>query len=371
MKKINKIIFWFLAIFIAVFIASSVYIALYGKKIVESQIEQNLKMKASIGSIGLSIPFSVHLTNLEIGNLLRVEKISATPSILALIAGKMVLSGLTIIEPVINIEQASDGILNLPKLGQKENQPPFYLTGLVVKNGKIIFSDNKITPEGLKIVIDKIDANISRAMIPPTSLNAKFKLTASFVSPDNKNLGSAYIDGWIDLGPKDMDATFELKGIDAVYLQAYLGELISSRKLLSAKVNFLAHLSARNNNLTIDSNFRLFNLVYAQGQEAPKEAEAPKEGEAWQEARIPSIDAVRSALDLFTDKEGNLNLAFSLETKLDNPQINVSQLKKATLKAALINLTNQSPESIFEKVNKNINQFEEIGKELKKIFKNK
>ena len=92
MKKINKIIISSLAIFLAIFIASSIYIALYGKKIVESQIEQNLKIKASIGSIGLSIPFSVHLTNLEIGNLLRVEKIYATPSILALIAGKIVLS---------------------------------------------------------------------------------------------------------------------------------------------------------------------------------------------------------------------------------------------------------------------------------------
>src|SRR3989338_7301090 len=126
MKKINKVIIWFLAVFIAVFIASSVYISLYGKKIVEGQIEQNLKMKASIGSISLSIPFSVHLSNLEIGNLLRVEKISATPSIFGIFAGKIVLSGLTLVNPVINIEQSSGGTLNLSKFEQKERQPPFY-----------------------------------------------------------------------------------------------------------------------------------------------------------------------------------------------------------------------------------------------------
>lgn len=364
MKKINKIIISGLAIFIAIFIAASIYIALYGKKIVESSIEQNLKMKASIGGISLSMPLSLHLTSLEIGDLLRAKEISMRPSILGIFAGKLVLSGVTIINPVINLKQSADGSLNLPKLEQKENQPPLYLTGLVVKNGKIIFIDNKITPDGFQIVIDKIDASISKAMIPLQSLNTKFKVTASFVSPGNKNLGSAYIDGWIDLGLKDMDATFELKGIDAIYLQPYLGDLISSRKLLSAKVNFLAHLSARNNDLTIDSNFRLFNLAYVQ-------AEAPKEGEGAQETRIPSVDVVRNTLDLFTDKEGNLNLTFSLKTKLDNPQISVSQLKKAIVVAALSNLVSQSPESIFEKVNKNIGQFEEIGKELKKIFKNK
>ncbi|MEK6728223.1 MAG: hypothetical protein AABY28_06120, partial [Candidatus Omnitrophota bacterium] len=64
MKKINKIIILSFAIFLAIFIASSIYIALYGKKIVESSIQQGLKMKANIGGISLSIPLSLHLTSL-------------------------------------------------------------------------------------------------------------------------------------------------------------------------------------------------------------------------------------------------------------------------------------------------------------------
>lgn len=369
MKKINKIIIWVLAVFIVFFICASIPVMLFGRKIVEGQIEQNLKMKASVGSISLSMPFSVHLSNLEIGDLLRAEKISATPSIPALFAGKIVLSGLTLINPVINIEQSSDGSLNLPKFEQKGKQPPFYLTGLVIKNGKIIFTDKKINPEGFRFVVDKINARVSKVMFPVLSLNTKFKASTVFSSPDGKILGSANTDGWIDFGPKNMDAFFELKDLDVTYFQPYFGDFISGKKLLSAKVNFTSDLTSRDNNLTIASNFRLSNLSYA--QEAPKEAETPKEGEAPQETKIEDIDIVGNTLDLFTDKNGNLNLDFSINTKMDNPTISIAELKKKILQSALKNLATQNPETLFEKVNKNIGQFKDIGKEFKKIFKNK
>lgn len=370
MKKINKIIIWVLAVFIVLFVCASILVMLFGRKIVEGQIEQNLKMRASLSGISLSMPFSVHLSNLKIGDLFSAEKISATPSIPALLAGKVVLSGLTLINPVINIEQSSDGSLNLPKFEQNGKQPPFYLTGLVIKNGKIKFSDKKIIPEGFEFAVDKINARVSKVMFPVLSLNTKFKVSAVFSSPEGKILGSANTDGWIDFGPKNMDALFQLKDLDVTYFQPYFGDFISGKKLLSAKVNFTSDLTSRDNNLTIASNFRISNLSYA--QEAPKETEGPpKEGEAPQETKIEDIDIVGNTMDLFTDKNGNLNLDFSINTKMDNPTISIAELKKKILQSALKNLATQNPETLFEKVNKNIEQFKDIGKEFQKIFKNK
>ena len=43
MKIIKKIFIWVLAVFAVIFIIAAIIIALYGKKIVESQIERNLK----------------------------------------------------------------------------------------------------------------------------------------------------------------------------------------------------------------------------------------------------------------------------------------------------------------------------------------
>lgn len=357
MKKIGKIIIWLLAISIVIFISCSVLVAMFGKKIAVSQIEQNLKVKANLEKVSFGFPFSVNLSGLEIGNLLKAERVSATPSILGIFAGKVVLSGLTIVNPVINLEQAKDGSLNLPKLEQKGKQPPILLTGLVIRNGRFVFTDKKIADD-YKIILSKINADISKVKFPPTSLNTKFRISADFVKPDANALGNISFEGWVDFGPKDMDATLEVKDLDATYFSPYYGNFISNKKLLSAKLDFTSELKAENNDLAIVSKLKLSNLVY-------EKEEPPKEGE------LPKVDVVKNTLDFFTDAKGNISLDFSINTKLDNPKVSADELKSIMLKAAMKNLSKQSPQALIEKFGGNIEQFKEIGKQLKDIFKKK
>ena len=110
-------------------------------------------------------------------------------------------------------------------------------------------------------------------------------------------------------------------------------------------------------NLNILTDFRLSNLVYAQETQA--------EGEALE------INFTKNALEFFTDSRGNLNLEFKINTRLDHPKVSIEQLKKAILKAAAKNLSNQSPNELIKKFNGNIEQFKAIGKTLKNIFKGK
>ena len=221
MKNINKIIIWVSGLIIAIFISCGITIALYGKKIIVSQIERNLKTKVSLGDISLSLPFTINLTDLELGNLLKADRISVSPSILSLFTGKIILSGLTIINPLISLEHSPDGSLNLPKLELKGKQPPILLTGLVIKNGKLVFIDKKISAEGHRIIADKINGRIYKVMFPPISQNIKFELFASFVHPDGRALGDASALGWIDFGPKDMDANLQIKDLDITYFAPY------------------------------------------------------------------------------------------------------------------------------------------------------
>ncbi len=358
MKRINKIVIWVLVIIFAVFISCSIAIALYGKKIAVNLIEQNLKMKTSLGNISLGLPFTINLTNLEIGDLFKSDRISVNPSILGFLAGKIVLNRLSLINPVINLEQGPDGSFNLPKLKQKGKQPPVFLTGLVIKNGELIFTDKKLSPEGYRIIVGNIDARISKVMLPPASLNARFKFYASIMDPNARILGGIDSLGWIDFGPKDMDAALHIKDLDVTYFAPYYGDFISNKKLLSAKLNLTSLLKAKNNDLTVVSSFKLSDLVYAK-------EEVPKEGE------LPKLDLVKSTLDLFTDRQGNLSLDFTINTKLDNPGVNISELKRVILNAAVKNLSNQPPEALIEKVTNTLEQFKDFGKELKNIFKKK
>ncbi|MDD5166962.1 MAG: hypothetical protein PHQ57_06210, partial [Candidatus Omnitrophica bacterium] len=83
------------------------------------------------------------------------------------------------------------------------------------------------------------------------------------------------------------------------------------------------------------------------------------------------LDLFKSTLDFFTDKEGNLNLEFEINTRLDKPAITRAELHKIILNAAKRNLSNQSPQELYEKVSDTVKQFKKFGKELKDIFKNK
>jgi len=322
MKLINKILLWVLIIAVVIFLVSAVLVALFGKKIIERQLQERLKAKTSFKSVSLRIPFSINISGLEIENLFSAKSISFYPNIPALLSGKIILHNLNI------------------------------------RGGQYIFTDKRNATAGFQTMFKNINASVARVTLPITSLNTQFKADADIATATGETLGEATSSGWVDLMEKNLDADLEVKDLEIIYFAPYYGNFISERKILSAKVNLASKLKAENNDLEIDSHFRLSNLIYAQ------------EGQI-QEQWLPSLDLVKNALDLFTDKKGNLELEFSLKTKLDRPNISVEQFKKVILEAAMRNLANQPLDQTIDKVQQTIKQFEDFGKEMQKIFKGK
>ncbi len=357
MKKINKILLWVLIATCGFFILANIAVSVFAKKIVVEQIRQNLKMPVSLERISLSFPLSVNLADLEIGDLFKAERISVSPNILGFFAGKILLNRVTLINPVINLRQGSDGSLNLPKLEQKGPAPKIYLTSLVVRNARVAFTDKKISPGGYQVILGKFNADIAKVVFPPTSLKINFKLSAEVLNPDDYKLGKIGFSGWIDFGPKDMDGLLTIQDLDLTYFAPYYGDFISSKKLLSARLNINTSFKAKDNNLNLLSKLRLSDLVYAQAQQT--------------EGGFPELDLTKNTLDFFTGDDGKLTLNFNMNTKLDHPNITVGQLKKMILRAASQNLANQSPETLMQKVSDNIKQFKEFGKSMKDLFKGK
>ncbi|MCX5709559.1 MAG: DUF748 domain-containing protein [Candidatus Omnitrophica bacterium] len=351
MKKLLKIFIWIIAVFLVIFVSASVYIAFNGKQLVVDQIEKNLKMKTTLEKISLSMPLSVHLTGLKIGDLFKADKISISPNIFSLFPGKLVLGSVTLVNPEVTLVQDADGKLNIPKLEGGGGAPPVMITGLTVENGKINFTDKKVSPEGLTTILSGVNGRISKVMMPLTSLNADFNLDAQVQSAENKRVGDLSLKGWIDFRRKDMDAEFKVKDLDAVYFEPYYGDFLSQKKLLTANLNLTSAFKAQNNDLNIDTDLRLSNLTYA-----------PEEPQAQGEVSVFSFE--KQALDLFTDKEGNLKLEFNIETKLDKPELGGKKLRKVILAAAAKNLINQNPGDVYEKVM-------DIGKQFEQLFKKK
>jgi hypothetical protein len=355
LKKINKVIIWIFGVGLFVFIILNFAVSFFAKKIIVEEIEKNLKLEASLGGVNITPPFSVNLIDLKIGDLFQADRISVSPNILGFFAGKIVLNGVALINPVISLEQSSDGKLNLPQLEQKGEQPPVYLTGLVLRNGKFTFNDKKASPDGFKTILNRIDVDISKVVLPLTSLKTNFKISADFLNSDDQKIGSFIFSGWLDFGTKDMDGALTIKNLDITYFSPYYGSFISNKKLLSAKLNTRTTLKSKNNNLDTLTSLRLSDLVYAR-----REVE---------NLELPSLSLTRNALDFFTDAGGNLDLEFDIRTKLDNPNVGIEQLEKIILKAAAKNLANQNPEDLIRKVNDNVEQIKAFGKGLEKLFK--
>ena len=351
MKKL-KVLFIVAVIFVAIFLIASVLFAVYAPKIVEDQIRQNLKVKTSLGKISLSMPFTVTLEKLEIGNLANIKKISFSPNLIALLFGKIVIHGLTITEPVINLEQSADGKLNLPVIEQNGAKPPeIYPTSLRVKDAKIIFTDKLVNAAGYQVIVDKLNISVSKVSLPVTSLATNFSLSCQLSNQAGKAFGDIVFSGWLDYLAKDMDAKLEVKDLDITNFSPYYGNFISNKKLLSAKLNLDSTFKSQHNDLNIVTELNLSNLVYEESQ-----------------TKDLSLDLTKNALDLFTDTDGNLHLGFNIDTKLDNPALSQDKLKKIILKAAMKNLSSQSPQQIADKLSNVIEKFKGYSKGLKGLF---
>jgi len=358
MKKIFKIIIWIVLFLAVIFLLLNIVFALFGKAIVTGQIEKNLKLKAKLGNISIGFPLSVNIRKLDIQGLAKIDSLSARPSILGFLAGKVVLNELTVVRPKISVEMDSNGKLNLPAFAAKGKQPPIFLVGLNIKDGSLIFIDKKVDPAGYKITLGNINADIAKATFPPTSLLTRFNLSASLVDNQNATKGQASATGWIDFAPKNMEGRVELKGIDVTSFAPYYQAFAPAKKLAAGKLNFTSDLKAENNDLVGKCHLEVVDLVYA--KETPAEGQPPAEP-----------DLMASALNILSGNTGKIAFDFILKTKLDNPKIDLKGLKGMFAQSAVQNFVNQPPEKIIENAKDLKQQFKDFGKAMKEMWKKK
>jgi Domain of Unknown Function (DUF748) len=353
MKKKFKVIIWIVAVLFIVFIVANILLGVYAPRIIEQQIQQNLKLKASLRKISLSPPFTITLEGLEIGNLASIKKVSLSPNLIGLLFGKIVIHGLNVVEPVINLVQSAEGKLNLPVLEQKGKLAAVYLTSLRVQNGKVIFTDKKVVSNGYQVILDKLNIKISKVSLPITSLATNFNLSTELINSSGKAFGNILFEGWLDYLARDMDAKLEITDMDIANFAPYYGNLISNKEISQAILNLSSTFKSKNNALEILTDSNLTKIVYEKTEEQVQPLE---------------LNLMQDTLDFFTDRDGNLKLEFKIDTVLDHPDLSQEKIRKIILKAAARNLSKQSPEQLVDKVNKAISKYKDLGKELKSIF---
>jgi hypothetical protein len=345
----------FLLLFLVLTIVFAIFINIKGKEIITSQIESNLKVSAKLEKVSFALPFSVKLQALQIGNFFIAQEISFFPNLAGIFAGKVVISGLKITRPEINLLMDEKGRLNLPQLPQGKNKIAVVVTSIDIADGRIILTDKKIDAQGLVTILDKLNLRASLDMLALANLKIKADLKTEICDVNLNTLGYAGFTGWLNLRQKDMHGVFNLSNLEVTHFAPYYGDFISSRKLLSGRLNLDSLLDAKNNDLTVDSKLKLFKLAYAPQESA--------------ETGLPQLNFSKNSLDLFADQEGNVSFEFAFQTKLDNLNISQKQLKNIILEAAMKNLGTQNPATLLEKIGNTVKDFKDFGKKMKAIFK--
>jgi hypothetical protein len=363
-------------------VTACTYLAFNGRAILLSELEKNLGVKAQISSLRVSFPPALVVDGFAIQDSIKIDRLIVSPSLLALIRGDIILNTLIIEKPVLQVTRNSDdsfdfckGIFNkgaiaaepqrkpgetAPADSKKKTKKPrkFYLSRLKIKDANIEFTDNGIAgAEPFKMRF----ANVNLDVFHPFLFNffrMQFKGQGDLLSDADDKIGKLAISGWADILAKDMNADVALSGARLTYLKPYYKKFLK-RDLSSGDIDVTALLISKNNDMTADCHLELNNIAFKE-----QETTAPE-----QDTTEP-IDFTLFAVNSLLSSEGKVVFDFSVRTKMDRPRFEKIKIKGSFLQSAIQGTMSKPPQQAIEDFKTIGKQFESIGKEFKKAFKN-
>ena len=330
MRKLEKVIA--LTILTLAIILGTLYIFLnlMGRPIIIKQIEDATHKKATISYFNFSPTLDLEIRNLNVEGFAKIDSLFISPDILGFLTGKAVINSLRLVRPEFTFTRTPPAVVNEEKTGTeailpapvseiKEFKPlPFGFKRIKIENGKVSYIDQSINPNGIKIILEKVNSTISNLYFYPTHAVTNFELKGKIPWREGQANGQVEIDGWLNYFKKSMQAALKIKDIDAIYLYPYYSMWVDLEKarIEKAKLNFSADINGLNNNVNVECHLELTDMVRKPLEPGQSEEKA---------SRITN-----KVIDMFKDvDQGKVELNFSIKTKMDSPQFGFGSFKSA------------------------------------------
>ena len=202
-KKIERILGLFIIALAILFTAFYLYVAIMGQAILTKELENLTHRKVTMSYFSITPSLDIKIKGLDIQGLAKFKSISISPSIAGFIRGKLILKKLTFIEPEFLINkippEANEtkavkagvvlSITNVSSGARKDRPFPFGISRLNIKDGKITFIDQTVSPGSIKIVIQDINSTISNLYLYPSPAITDFQLKATIPWEDKEVQG--------------------------------------------------------------------------------------------------------------------------------------------------------------------------------------
>ena len=321
---VKKIIASFI---LCVFILASLtllFLAFKGKTLLINKLEALTHKKVSIDTFSFKFPPTIEVRNLNIEGLIRADYITASPSLLGFLTGKLAFNEIKFLKPQVTFERmpvSSSGAIareNPPSPGKPSVGKILLLVKrVVIKEGRLDFIDYTVRSEGLRIMVKDIDFNLTNAYLFPPSAVSNFELKGNIPWQKDAQEGRIYLKGWIKPFKKDMQAQLKIEDIDGVYLQPYYATWVDLEKarIEKANLNFTSNIRGADNKVVAECHLELTDIV-----RTPSSPDEENRAE-----RIASaVLGILRALD-----QGKIVLDFTIRTKMDQPVFGLSNIRMA------------------------------------------
>jgi len=377
-KRIFKVFFILVIVFILSVVVLSVYFLVNSKTILSSELKKKLGAEVSLSGLRVVWPGALVIDDFSISKSLTVKKIKVVPSLLGFLHGDIVFNYILLEKPEGTITRLSGGAFDfgipLPKKedampaqgleavnvkSQKSSkEPKFYFNKLKIRGARIVFID-QVTPskEAFQVTFARLDLDMHRPFVLNLS-RFQFDGQGILEAQDRSQAGTLKLSGWIDILPRDMDGKVRIEISSMPLFSPYYKKYVK-QEIKSGRAVVSADLKSKANDLIADCHVELGGIVF---KEEPQGSEG--EGATETKSNFSSF-----AFGSIFGTGSSSVFDFTVRTKLDHPKFEKISLKGSFLQSTVNAVLSQPPPKTTEDFKKIGEQFESIGKEFKKVFK--
>ncbi|MFH1691688.1 MAG: DUF748 domain-containing protein [Candidatus Omnitrophota bacterium] len=402
-NKLFRVLFLFVIVFTIMVSIAYLYVLINGRKIILTELDKRLGVKAEISSLHIGFPISIVAEDFVVQDSLRVDRIVVVPSLFGFLKGDVILNSCVLDKPYFKITRQADGVLDFggvfSKSVKKEEEPGltqdvslqedsavgfsgsseqeqkkrarnFYLKRLKIRNAVVDFVDRTVGfGKDFCLRLDEFNVRVSQASFLNLS---KMHLDASgqLKSKEGVVVGGVELSGWFDYPAQDMDMKLSLKDARLAYLEPYYTKFFK-KELKSGNMLLMADIKSEHNDLKADCHVELDNIAFKSNGDL-----TDKTGKSG----LGAGDFAVLAFDSILSTQGKMIFDFSVQTKMDQPKFENVRFKGTFLENGMKAVfskgpqiaaqvaTGGTPETVedFKAIGK---KFENFGKQFKGMFK--
>lgn len=166
---------------------------------------------------------------------LRAKRLTLKIALLPLLNRKIIINHLSLDSPHVTLSRNHDGTFSISDLmQQKPSSLTLQIRGIKIRNGIIDFSDHRVTPQGVRMILSGTDlvlSHISRGKKGNISLSGK-------LSDGTRSFGSIAVKGSMRIAPSDtpldrsnLDISISTKALAAAPFWPYYSAVVPFKKI--------------------------------------------------------------------------------------------------------------------------------------------